>query len=69
MHYRALLFILFLSLFLCVNAEEKERLTSADYMKAERFLSWNLTDKIFNGSVSPHWIDDNRFWYRNRFDK
>ncbi len=44
-------------------------LTSADYQKAERFLSWNMTGKVYGGSVSPNWIDDNRFWYRNRFEK
>ncbi len=44
-------------------------LTSADYQQAERFLSWNLTGKVYGGNVSPNWVDDNRFWYRNRFAK
>jgi dipeptidyl-peptidase 4 len=43
------------------------KMTSADYLRAERFLSWNLTGKMYGGSVSPNWIDDDRFWYRNRF--
>ena len=47
----------------------KHTLTPADYIKAERFLSWNLSGKVYGGSVSPNWVDANRFWYRNRFNK
>ena len=66
-HFLLFLFVIMSS----INAEgtEKSEVTSADYMQAERFLSWNLEDKIYNDSVSPNWIDDNRFWYRNRFSK
>jgi hypothetical protein len=46
---------------------ESHRLAPADYMKAERFLSWNMAGKIIGGEVTPQWVDDDRFWYRNRF--
>lgn len=61
--------LLLLSVPLLVYAQESGnmKMTSADYLRAERFLSWNLTGKMYGGSVSPNWIDDDRFWYRNRF--
>jgi dipeptidyl-peptidase 4 len=60
-------FILLLSLcyFLTPdNLKAQESLTEADYERAGQMLSWNLSDKIFNNSVSPNWIDDHQFWYR-----
>lgn len=41
-----------------------KQLTEADYLRAERFASWNLSDRIHRTSVDPEWIDDDRFWYR-----
>ncbi|HLI50893.1 MAG TPA: DPP IV N-terminal domain-containing protein, partial [Thermomicrobiaceae bacterium] len=39
--------------------------TTADYMRAESYLSWNVKPLIFNERVTPHWIGDgSRFWYR-----
>ena len=38
--------------------------TDSDYERAEQMLSWNLSDKIFNSSVSPNWVGDHHFWYR-----
>lgn len=40
-------------------------LTEEDYQRAEQMLSWNVNDKVHNNNVSPNWIDENRFWYRN----
>jgi dipeptidyl aminopeptidase/acylaminoacyl peptidase len=39
--------------------------TWADYARAEQFLPWNATKRIFNAEVRPNWIDESdRFWYR-----
>jgi len=65
-------FLIYVVLFILLTAvvdADATRLTSADYMKAERFLSWNMEGKVFGGSVNPNWIDENRFWYRNRFSE
>ncbi len=41
-------------------------LTAADYQRAEAFLTWNASSRVFRADVSPNWIDDTRFWYRTR---
>jgi hypothetical protein len=51
-----------------VQAQEAPRvLTAADYARAERSLSSNTSSLVFGGSVNPTWLEDGRFWYRNRF--
>ena len=39
-------------------------LGTADYVRAERFMSWNTTPLVFRNGVSPTWIAGDRFWYR-----
>ena len=39
-------------------------LTTADYARAEHFMSWNTTPLVYRNGVSPTWIADDRFWYR-----
>ncbi|CAN5387893.1 S9 family peptidase [soil metagenome] len=46
------------------QATAQDSPSEADYERAEQMLSWNLSDKVYNSSVSPNWIDDNYFWYR-----
>lgn len=42
-------------------------LTREDYARAERFLPWNVTRRIYNDQVEPHWLaGSERFWYLNR---
>jgi dipeptidyl-peptidase-4 len=41
------------------------RLTAADYARAERFLAAGVAGLVVGGSVSPTWLPDGRFWYRN----
>ena len=42
------------------------QLTAADYQRAERFLFRDADDElVFGADVSPVWLDDGRFWYRN----
>jgi dipeptidyl-peptidase 4 len=45
-----------------------QRLTEADYARAERFLSWNVDPLLVGGEVTPQWLPDNRFWYRSRVE-
>src|ERR1044072_6767874 len=38
---------------------------AANYVRAERFLSWNRHKYLPNADVQPHWIHgQDRFWYR-----
>src|SRR5262245_26773851 len=35
-----------------------------DYQRAERFLGDEIKKLVYDGQVSPQWIEDtNRFWY------
>lgn len=43
--------------------QEKEQMSADRYEMAEKMLTWNLSDKIFNANVSPTWVDDSSFWY------
>jgi dipeptidyl aminopeptidase/acylaminoacyl peptidase len=41
-------------------------LTRSDYNRAEQFLYWNA-EKLTSGvTVTPTWVEGDRFWYRNR---
>jgi dipeptidyl-peptidase 4 len=46
-----------------VAATSPQAVTSADYARAERFLSWNQDRFVVNADIQHHWIDGNRFWY------
>jgi dipeptidyl aminopeptidase/acylaminoacyl peptidase len=39
--------------------------TQADYARAESKLGSYLSQVIFGDRVTPIWLDDDRFWYRN----
>jgi dipeptidyl-peptidase-4 len=38
--------------------------TAADYERAARFLSYNVTPLVQRSGVRPTWLDADRFWYR-----
>ncbi len=40
--------------------------TRADYERAERFLGVNARSLVAGDAVAPTWLDNDRFWYRNR---
>ena len=47
------------------HPEQPHTVTWADYARAEQFLPWNATRRIFNAAVRPNWIGKtDRFWYR-----
>jgi dipeptidyl-peptidase 4 len=58
--------LLFLTAAPSLESEEVagDSLTAADYHRAEAFLSWNLSSRAYRASVSPTWLDEERFWYR-----
>lgn len=40
-------------------------LTTKDYTHAEQFLFYNTSPYVDHGNVSPHWLSDDRFWFRD----
>jgi dipeptidyl-peptidase-4 len=48
-----------------VFAQTPGVLTTADYARAERFLSYNVDPLVYGASVRPHWLSSDRFWYSN----
>ena len=41
-----------------------QKLTTADYGRAEKFMTYNTTPLVFRANVRPTWLADDRFWYR-----
>jgi len=54
-------------IFTCIPAlsQQPRQYTFADYAKAEKFMSYNVTPLANTGVVRPHWLDDGRLWYRD----
>ncbi|MFW6140160.1 MAG: DPP IV N-terminal domain-containing protein [Acidobacteriota bacterium] len=46
-----------------------ENLTADDYARAEKFLRSHTDPLVLGAEIRPTWLDDERFWYRNRFPK
>jgi dipeptidyl aminopeptidase/acylaminoacyl peptidase len=72
---REMLFILLLSLFFLIGTAASDQssyaprsLTAADYAKAEKFMSYNVTSLVLRGAVRPAWLPSDRFWYRNAIE-
>ena len=38
--------------------------TSADYARAEDFMSYNTAPLVYRAGVRPNWMENDRFWYR-----
>ena len=47
------------------EAQQPRTIIAADYMRAASFLAPSLNGMVVGGSVSPTWLPDGRFWYRN----
>src|SRR5260370_35311771 len=41
------------------------QLTTEDYAKAEKFMSYNVNPLVYHGVARPTWMEDGRFWYRD----
>lgn len=50
---------------LTVLASAQQVFTAADYAHAEKFMTYNTSSLVFQNSVRPNWLPDDRFWYRN----
>ena len=46
-------------------AQDSSKITVADYARAERAMSYNVTPLVFGTSVRPTWLPDERFWFRD----
>ncbi|MGH7617629.1 MAG: DPP IV N-terminal domain-containing protein, partial [Gemmatimonadaceae bacterium] len=44
----------------------QQRVTAADYARAERFMPYNIGPYAMGTIVIPNWLPDDRFWYRSR---
>jgi dipeptidyl-peptidase 4 len=48
-----------------IAAQQRPAVSAEDYARAERFLAPAVNPQVIGGSVSPNWLSDDRFWYRN----
>ena len=48
------------------RAEGPRPITAADYARAEHFLGPGVNPLVIGGQVTPNWLSDDRFWYRNQ---
>ena len=46
------------------TANAQRAMPSAEYARAERFLSYNTTPLVFGTAIRPVWLPNDRFWYR-----
>ncbi len=54
----------FLALAATVNAQQGPQLTTKDYERAEKLLSYNTSPLIDHENVNAVWFDGDKFWYR-----
>ena len=50
-------------------AQQTPSLEAEDYARSERLLSSHTSALVLGDAVSPTWMEDGRFWYRNRFEQ
>src|SRR5438309_1524930 len=46
------------------SAFAQQKLTSADYARAEKLMGYKTIPLMFRSGVRPNWLPDERFWYR-----
>ena len=51
------------------SAEAPRSLTAADYARAEKFMTYNVTPLVLRAGARPTWLPGERFWYRNVLEK
>src|SRR5262245_47077345 len=49
---------------LAQRTDAARTLATADYARAERFMTYNTTPLVLHSGVRPTWLPDGRFWYR-----
>lgn len=50
---------------LSANAQHIDSLSTKDYAHAESFLFYNTQQYIDHSLVDPHWLSEDRFWFRD----
>jgi dipeptidyl-peptidase-4 len=61
-----LTFVMILAAVPTASAQERTKsLSEEDYAQAEKFLRQHTGSLVFGATVSPHWMGENLFWYRN----
>jgi dipeptidyl-peptidase 4 len=48
-----------------IGAQQGSVVTASDYDRAVRFLPQNVGGLVVGGVVTAHWLDGDKFWYRN----
>lgn len=48
---------------------QRTALTTADYARAERFMSYNTATLVLHSGVRPTWLSGDRFWYRTTSER
>ena len=51
------------------SAGAPRSLTAADYARAEKFMTYNVTPLVLRAGARPTWLPGDRFWYRNAVEK
>ncbi len=46
------------------SADAPQKLTTADYARAEKFMGYNTAPLVLHTMGRPTWLPDERFWYR-----
>jgi dipeptidyl aminopeptidase/acylaminoacyl peptidase len=46
-------------------AQQPRQYTKEEYVKAEKFMAYNVVPLAYSGVVHAKWLDDGRFWYRD----
>jgi dipeptidyl aminopeptidase/acylaminoacyl peptidase len=62
--YLLVLIVLALGIPALVTAQQQPALTAQDYARAERFLGYHTQALVDRSSDRPHWLANDRFWYR-----
>src|SRR5258708_37110636 len=47
-----------------VEGQQMRAMTAADYARAEKFMTYNVTPLVYRSGVRGNWLPDDRFWYR-----
>src|SRR5713226_7062057 len=47
-----------------VEGQQTRAMTAADYARAEKFMTYNVTPLVYRSGVRGNWLPDDRFWYR-----
>ena len=57
--------VLFFCLLSPMSVLGQLQLTDEDYGRAEQLLSRSVVGKVFHRTVTPNWLEGDRFWYRH----